>query len=98
MKATTLKNRLEKIDQLSRGSKAYQVVNSLIKKESNSMIFGNLIRPCHTSGKGRFTSNLDYTDSVKYLLDKIGIKYESGNDSVRNGKTGNFIKIITKIQ
>jgi hypothetical protein len=98
MKSTTLKNRFEKIENLSKNSKSYQVVNNLISNNHDSMIFGNLIRPCHTSGKGRFTSNLDYTSSIKYLLTEIGIKYESGNDSARGGKTGSFIKIITKIQ
>jgi hypothetical protein len=98
MKATTLKNRLEKIENLSRNSKGYQVVNNLISNNPDSMIFGNLIRPCHTSGKGRFTTNLDYTDLITHLLNKIGVKYIKGSDAPRGGKTGHFLKIITKIQ
>ena len=97
MKKETLNKRLEKVENLSRGSKAYQIVRGLIHGEHSSMIWGNMIRPCHTSGSGRFTTNLDYTDQVKYLLDKIGVKYVSGNDSERGGKTGNFIKVTTKI-
>jgi hypothetical protein len=98
MKATILKNRLEKIEKISRGSKGYQVVNALITNTYNFMIFGNLIRPCHTSGSGRYTTNLDYTNDISSILDKIGVKYQSGNDSIKGGKTGNFIRIITKIK
>jgi len=97
MKKETLNIRLEKIENLSRGSKAYQIVKGFINGENNFMIRGNIIRPCHTSGTGRFCTNLDYTDQIKYLLDKIGVKYISGNDSPRGGKTGNFIKVTTKI-
>ena len=98
MKTSTLKNRLEKVENLSKNSKAYQVVNAFISNERHAMIFGNIIRPCHISGKGRFCSNLDYTSNIKYILDKIGVKYESGNDSSRGGLTGNYIKITSKIQ
>ncbi len=92
MKTTTLKNRLEKRYNGARNSKAYQIVNSMI--EANCKI----IRTCHTSGSGRYTTNLDYTEEVKRILMLIGVKFESGNDSPRGGKPGNFIKIITKIQ
>ena len=98
MKTTTLNTRLEKIENISRGSKAYQIVKAFINNEYHEMIFGNTIRPCHASGSKRFTTNLDYTSMVKYLLDKINLKYVSGNDSVKGGKTGNFIKIASKIQ
>lgn len=55
------------------------------------------IRPCKTSGSGRFTKNADYTADICAALDILGIEYTSGNDSPRGGKTGNFIKLITYI-
>lgn len=58
----------------------------------------NRIRPCYTSGKGRFTSNQDHTESLKRLLDKLGIEYIFSNDSPRGGLTGNLITITTKIK
>lgn len=90
MTTTTLSNRLDKRFKGSKSSFAYKSAKSVIDGE-------RLIRPCHTSGRGRFTSNLDYTSDVMQLLSLLGIKYEIGNDSPRGGKTGNFIKITTKI-
>jgi hypothetical protein len=94
MKTITLNTRLKKIENISRGSKAYQIVKAFINNESNSMIFGNIIIPCRSR---RFKANLNYTHQVIYLLDKIGMKYKFGNDSARGGKSGNFIKITSKI-
>jgi len=55
---------------------------------------------CHTSGSGRFTTNIDRTeDTIKILQDaglKILIDFVVGNDSPRGGKTGNFVKLTTK--
>jgi len=90
MTTETLLKRVEKRFNGSKSSFAYKATQSVIEGE-------RLIRPCHTSGSGRFTSNLDYTDDVVELLSLVGIKYEIGNDSPRGGKTGNFIKIVTKI-
>jgi hypothetical protein len=98
MKTATLKTRLEKIENLSRNSKAYQVVNDLINGRSNSMIFGLLIRSCKVYGRGRFTNNADYTYEIASLLKQIGVKFIKGNDSPRGGQAGNYIKIVTKIQ
>ena len=99
MKATTLQKRLENRYNGSKNSKAYQIVRDLIDGTNKTyMVFGNLIRPCSTSGRGRFTSNMDYTSEVKRLLILLGINFESGNDSPRGGLTGNFFKISTKIE
>lgn len=98
MKNTTLKNRLEKNYKGSKTSKAYQIISEILGSDKKTyMVFGRIIRPCHTSGTGRFTSNLDYTKDVIDLLDLLKVKYEVGNDSPRGGLTGNFIKIISKI-
>jgi len=97
MTKTTLQKRLSKFSG-SKTSIAYQVAKDLVTGENKSYkIFGNIIRPVHTSGSGRFTSNLDYTNDCKAILDFLKVKYEVGNDSPRGGLTGNFIKILTKI-
>ena len=99
MKATTLQKRLDNRYQGSKNTIAYKVVTDVINKTNNScrIFWENLIRPVRTSGSGRFTTTLDYTRDVENLLDLIGVKYISGNDAPRGGATGNFIKIITKI-
>ena len=98
MKAITLQKRLAK-NNVTKNSKSYSIVKDLVFGTNyNYCIYLGIIRPCHTSGRGRFTTNLDYTNSVLFLLKELGIKYEVGNDAPRGSATGNFIKIITKIQ
>lgn len=90
MTTKTLSKRLAIRFNGSKSSFAYKTAKSVINGE-------RVIRPCHTSGSGRFTTNLDYTSDVMQILSLLGVKYEIGNDSPRGGKTGNFIKITTKI-
>ena len=103
-----LKNRIERLN--VNNCKALQVCKELTglythKNRFNGeleplhtyMLYENIIRPCYTSGSGRFTTNIDYTDDICHLLDLLKIKYVAGNDSSRGGKCGNFIKILTKI-
>lgn len=98
MTTTTLNKRLEKLN-LTKQSKVYQIINDLINGTNKSyMIYGNIIRPCHTSGSGRFTTNLDYTEDLCICLNRLGLRYKAGNDSPRGGKTGNYIKLLTTIK
>lgn len=106
MKTSTLKNRIAKLE-VSKSSKAYKILIDVLEGTNKSYCFpygwdGNLkdvkIRPCYTSGSGRFTSNQDHTLAVYSLLTKVGLKVESGNDSPRGGLTGNYIIIKTKIE
>lgn len=46
---------------------------------------------CHTSGSGRFTSNIDSTADTIAILKGENVEFEIGNDSPRGGKTGNFV-------
>ena len=99
MKKVTLNSRLQKRYTGSKSSKSYKIVKDLIEGTRKTyMVNGNIIRPCHTSGSGRFTTNLDYTADTEKILTLLGLKFESGNDSPRGGKAGNYIKIISKIQ
>ena len=93
MKAKTLQKRLDRYKG-AKNSKKVQFIKSLINGTNNG---SNIIRPCHTSGRGGFCSNLDYTKETEELLQLLGLKFKSGNDAPRGGLTGNFIFIITKI-
>ena len=75
----------------SKTSKGYQFAKQIIEGEKQ-------IRPVHTSGRGRFCSNLDYTIDLTSILDRMGVEYIFTNDSPRGGLTGNLITITTKIK
>lgn len=90
MKNTTLQNRLSKID-VNKNTVAYRMVLSAINGQT-------LLRPCYTQGTGRHITNQDHTYAVTNLLTRLGVNYETGNDSPRGGKTGNYVKLITKIE
>ena len=88
MKTTTAQNRLAKLN-LNKGTKAYQFVNEIINGAKT-------IRPCYTSGSGRYTSNQDHTSATCEILDKMNVKYMLTNDAPRGSATGNVITIKTK--
>lgn len=75
----------------ARKSKAWKLIIAALENKQNT------IRPAAYSGRGRFTTVLDYTATVRALLDAAKIKYQSGNDSQRGGVTGNYI-ILTHIK
>lgn len=88
MKRETIAKRLEKMN-VCKGACAYKLVRALVTRENRS----NVIRPCWTSGAGRFCKNLDYTADVRRLLKALRVSFVEGNDAPRGGLTGNFIKI-----
>ena len=55
---------------------------------------------CHTSGSGRFITNIDRTDDTIRILTiaglREGIDFVAGNSSPRGGKTGNYIELTSK--
>lgn len=59
---------------------------------------GGEVRPVWTSGSGRYCKNCDHTRDVCAVLDALRVKYVTGNDAPRGGLTGNYIKIISKIE
>ena len=75
---------------LSKSSNVYKLAVSAVNGEK-------VLRPCHIHGRGRFCSNIDCTDRLAVVLEKIGFEFEKGNDGPRGGLTGNFIKVTTKI-
>ena len=96
-KVTAAQKRLTKVS-VNKSSIAYQVVMDCLNGTKKTYkVYGNIIRPVHTSGSGRNTTNMDYTNDIKSLLSKIGIDTVLTNDSPRGGLTGNLLTIITKI-
>lgn len=91
MKTKTIKTRLDKLVERNiakKGTCAYRLINEVCDIERDT------IRPVWTSGSGRFCKNLDYTGQVCYLLEKMDVMYEVGNDAPRGGACGTFIKIL----
>ena len=88
MKKETIAKRLGKA-KVNKTTSAYQLLTVWL---SNPL--SPVIRPCWTSGKGRFCKNMDYTQDLCTLLESLRVRYELGNDAPREGKTGNYIRII----
>ena len=90
MKITTFENRTKGN---SKSSNGYGYAKELLTSKER-------VYTCHTSGSGRFTSNIDRTeDAIKILKDaglKIKVDFLTGNDSPRGGKTGNYIELTSK--
>lgn len=104
MKTLSKSNGLKKLAQapVSKNTFSYKVVSELLGVQTGKYptyaVNGNKIRPVHTSGRGRFCSNLDYTQQVIQLLNSLGIEYTFTNDAPKGGLTGNLITITTKIK
>lgn len=90
MKTQTAQTRLAKLS-LTKNTRAYQFVTEIINGAKT-------IRPCYTSGRGRFTSNQDHTRATCEILDKMNVKYTLTNDAPRSSATGNVITVKTKFE
>lgn len=102
MKTLTIKSATSKLEKLTVKSEANKMTvskTSIAYRNAKEVINGaKQIRPCYTSGSGRFCSNQDYTNETTALLNKIGVEFVLSNDSPRGGLTGNLITIKTKIK
>jgi hypothetical protein len=93
MLRSTIAKRLGNL-KVNKTSFAYQLVRDLAMNTNKTYkVYGDIIRPCHTSGTGRYTRNMDYTDDVIRLLKSLHVMFEIGNDAPRGGLTGNYIKV-----
>ena len=73
-------------------------INGNARKNIEALLSGaDKVRTCHTSGSGRFTSNIDSHAATVDGLMKLGLKFKQGNDSPRGGKTGQWIALAEKI-
>jgi hypothetical protein len=94
MKKETLRNNLAKRFTGNKNIGEYRLVKDWIERSHVQKV----IRPCYTSGRGRFTRNADYTPGVGKILTLIGVKFEAGNDAPKGSPTGNYYNILTKIK
>jgi hypothetical protein len=90
MKNQTFETRTKSV---SKNSKGYQLAEELLK-------YGvNRINTCWTSGKGRFTTNMNYHQDTIDVLETAGLMrlrdFITGNDSPRGGKTGLHIELTS---
>ena len=99
MKLETLQKRWAKIRPNYRGiARDFGEQLTGAKPQQLHIFRGGVIRPVWTSGSGRFCKNMNYTRDICAVLDSLRVKYEAGNDAPRGGLTGNYIKIISKIE
>lgn len=97
MKRETLAKRINKLN-INHCSVAYQVLAELAGiKNFYRIRANNIVRPTWYSGYGRFAKTFDYSLDIRAALTACKIKYVEGNDAPRGGKSGNYIKILTKI-
>jgi len=71
---------------------AYKMVEEFLRNTTKA------IRPCYTSGSGRFTSNQDHTVAVRKIIDALGLDYTIENDAPRGGVGGTLIVFTTKFR
>lgn len=93
MKKITKNSAEKKLEALSlnKSSIVYKLIREVIEGSKS-------IRPCYSTGSGRWTRNQDCTVLLDIAFRKIGIEYTMSNDSPRGGATGKLITIVTKIK
>lgn len=97
MKLATFKNRIKKSNS---GTKGKEIALYLLSNSTFDWNYDGKLRSCWTSGTGRFTKNMDYTEDTKNALHFAGLKenvhYCVKNDSPKNGKCGNYFELTSK--
>jgi hypothetical protein len=64
----------------------------------NNLSTEDIIRPVFSQGRTwKHSSLVDKSRELISVLNLLKLKFETGNDSPRGGKTGYFVKIITKL-
>lgn len=92
MKAQTLKNRIEKNLFTKSGKLAskYDEVLRLINGSTDTL------RPIYWTGSGRHLSLRDNSYNCTNALSLLKIDFETGNDAIKGGKNGYFIRLTAK--
>ena len=76
---------------IRKGSMVYGWINEVIEGKKE-------FRPVYSSGATwRFSALHDKSITFSIILGYMGIEYIKGNDAPRGGRTGLFIRIVTKI-
>ena len=93
-KSTTLAKRIEKLVKLKELNKSSLVYSWISNLQSN-----DILRPVFSQGSTwKYSSLVDKTTELTDILKKLGVEFITGNDAIRGGKTGYFVKITTKIK
>ena len=78
---------------ISKNSQGYKNAHLLLT-------VGGKIHTCHTSGRGRYTTNLDYTADTIEALNALklvkNVDFVVGNDAPKGGLTGNYVKLTSR--
>jgi len=73
--------------------------SSLVYKWVLNLKTGDVLRPVFSTGSTwRHSALTDKSFELESLLKSLGIDFESGNDAPRGGKTGYYVRILTKIK
>ena len=86
-----MKTATKKIVLTKKGLANKQVLNAI-----GHCVFHEKDRKIYTgyySGSGRFTTRHSAIHTITSILDAQGYKYTVGNDSERNGASGEFVKV-----
>lgn len=86
-----MKTATKKIVLTKKGLANKQVLNAI-----GHCIFHEKERKIYTgyySGSGRFTTRHSAMHTITSILEAQGYKYTTGNDSERNGASGEFVKV-----
>ena len=88
-KRTALNSKIEKL-----GLAKNSIILSFIK----DMKTGQKLRPVYsTGGSWKYSSLKNYAPELQRTLNNLGIAFITGNDAPRQGKTGYYVEITTKI-
>ena len=88
MNTTTFDARIRKAN-INKGSIGYKMAVQLCTNDVP-------VRPCYTSGRGRFTSNQDHTEALIITLKVVGVSYKIENNALRGSATGNVFSLTAK--
>lgn len=86
-----MKKQTESIILTAKGTVSKSVINMLANCRYD--IKDGKIRTGYYSGKGRFTTRHSAQILVVSILTAQGYLFETGNDSERNGASGEFVKV-----
>ena len=73
--------------------------NSLVYGWITTLETNQVLRPIFTQGSSwKHSSLVDKEFELTNVLNQLGVEFIKGNDALRGGKNGTFVKITTKIK
>ena len=88
---------LEKLSKADKSNCVTKKDGSLTKRSIDALTSNINAKECkfypnYTIGSGRFTHNYS-NENILIIIKLLGYKYTKGNDAVKGGKTGDYIKV-----